>query len=154
MKGLGLSTTLVDGRPHVVGVIVERKAGQLSGREVFRFTSDAQQDLALQLASLSSALASKMPAFAADAAIVRTLDHSPKPRKETDLAVRYAAEGVLLAVSRRFIERTDRLRGKDIGDRCGSDKGTVEARAAVMCGEEGKVAGAAAIAALTWAEAP
>jgi hypothetical protein len=152
VRGLGLSTSTPDGRPQVVGVVVERTNGHMECQEVFRFNSDAQQDLALQLASLSSALESKLPAIHADAVVVRTLDHSPRQRRESELAVRYAAEGVLMAISRRQVDSTTRLRGKEIGDRCGRDKESAEAEAASLCGDKNKVAGAAAIAALLIAE--
>lgn len=152
MRGLGLSTNTPDGRPQVIGVIVERDQGELKCREAFHFNADAQQDFPLQLASLSSALEAKLPSLEANAVVIRTLDHSPRQRRDRDVSARYSAEGVMMAVSRRYVQLTVRLRGKEIGDRCGTDKETAEATAASLCGEKTKVAGAAAMAALLLAE--
>ena len=152
MRGLGLSAKTPEGRPHVVGVVLERIDGQLECEEVFQFNADAQQDFALQLASLGSALESKLPSVNADVVVVRTLDYSPRRRRDRDIAAHYATEGILLAVSRRQVELTLRLRGKEIGDRVRRSKEAAEAEAAKLCGDRQKDAGAAALAALILAE--
>lgn len=136
----------------MVGVLFERVGANIIGQEVFRFNSDAQQDFPQQLASLASALEARMPIVHVDAAVVRSMDRSPFGRRENTSANRYAVEGVLLATCRRSVERTVRLRGVDIGERCGSSKQAAETRAAEICGEALKSAGAAALAALHIAE--
>jgi hypothetical protein len=147
-----LDTSVAGDGPTVIGVVFERSGDDITGSEAFRFIGDAQQDFPQQLASLSSALEAKLPQITADAVVVRSMDHSPFNRREATQASRYAVEGVLLAVCRRRVEETQRLRGVEIGNRCGITKQQAEDRASHVCGAQLKGAGAAALAALLIAE--
>src|SRR5438270_11331805 len=108
-RGLGLEVTMPNGRPHVVGVVAERSGTTVIARETFRHTATAQADFPQQLASLETALESTIGGFSVDAVVVRTFDHSPRPRRESEVAGRYSVEGVLLAACRRHVQETNRL---------------------------------------------
>jgi hypothetical protein len=154
MRGLGLHTTVKDGHPTVNGVVLERQGSDLVGSLEFTWHANPQEDEALQFADLFGAFSSALPSLNVDAVVVRTMDHGPATRRTTELACKYGVQSLLLAVARPTVKRTARLRGIDIGTRCGTDKATVDKQAAGIVGEQLREAGAAAVAAVVWAENP
>lgn len=146
MAVLGIACRLEQGRPIVEGVRFEGKRGSLTGQSVFRHVADSRDDIAQQLRSLSEHLETHLREASYGAVVVRSLDWS-RQRREEMVRKRYQVEGALLAVARRFVDRTESLNGRDTGAVCGSDKRAAEAEAAAIVGEKLKEAGAAALAA-------
>jgi hypothetical protein len=148
MKGLGLHCAIQNGRPRVVGVLAEgTPAGTVEAKQVFSHISDAQEDLPLQLANLSTALASLLPGLAADAVVVREMDYFKFTRNAVS-QMHNQAVGVLLAIARDRCETTRLMSGRDIGTVHGTSKAQAEKEAADLVGQDQKEAGAAALAAL------
>lgn len=153
MRGFGLHARLRGGRILVVGVVLQRRDDGVTPIEEFRHEGASHDDFPLQLAGLGDAFQAFLTTAAPDAVVVRTMDFAPR-RRENEMASKYGAEGVLLAVARRQVPRTERLRGIDIGLRCGTDKTRAEEEAERLCGTALKEAGSAALAALFLAENP
>ena len=122
MRGLGLSCSLINGRPSVVGVLAEHAGSGISGHEIFRHLADPQEGFPLQLVALANALESALPDIRADAVIVRSMDWSRFGRGQEVMQKRYSVEGVLLATARARVERTTSLSGREIGQRLASSK--------------------------------
>jgi hypothetical protein len=155
MKALGLLCKLEKPHFRVIGVAMELQPdGTLAGTKIFSHLSSAQEDLPLQLKSLSLALASQLAVIRPSAVVVRAVDFSPSGRSLAALQKRSYVDGVITAVSRDACENTVLLSGKEIGEACGLSKEDAEVEAARLVDRALKEAGAAALAALRLAQRP
>jgi hypothetical protein len=140
----------VESRPVVTGVIAD-DAGQLTVAFIHR--ADPNDEPAQQLRSIADDLQTRIEELAPDAVVVHSVDWFPKIKREVAKG-RFSVEGVLVAISRRLVTRTEALDGRQIGVVCGETKAKVEAQAAATVGDDAKTAGAAALAALVISQPP
>jgi hypothetical protein len=143
MATLGLSCNISDGRFLVRGVSLENGKGE----QVFHHRAATGEDEALQLLSLSNALATRLADLPLAAVVVRAADHHHAARMTDVAAQRLRAEGVLLATARTAVPKVVSLTGKEIGDACGDSKAAVDKRAADVLSAAAAEATAAALAA-------
>lgn len=104
-------------------------------------------DLALQLRTLSDALATRLTDLAVASVVVRGMDYHHATRLNEPVALRLRGEGVLLSTARTHVDHVACLNGKAIGDKCGTTKEEAEARAARLLSKANAEATAAALAA-------
>jgi len=150
VAALGLYPFIEGGRFTVVGVTISGTEPNLTGKEVFRYRADAQEDHPLQLAGLMGAFSAALGAIAPEAIVVRSMDFSGRSGGLTvEKATKLEVEGILLAVSRRAVAKVEKLRGNDIALKLGTNKLTAENRAEAIFASKGlREVGAAALAAL------
>lgn len=115
--------------------------------EVFRHTVSSGDDLALQLRTLRDALATRLADLEIACVVVRGLDYHHATRVNEPTVLRLRGEGVLLSTARAHVDYVACLNGKAIGDKCGTDKGEVEARSRALLSNACAEATAAALAA-------
>ena len=149
MRGLGILISIEGKRPVTVGVLLEGVAESCSGEEVYRHSGHAQDDLPEMLRSLADDLDSQLPLLNPNAVVIHSADwHPARPPSP----IRQMAEGVVAAVARKHVQKVEVLNGKQIGNRMKLGKEAVESNAASILGQELKVSGSAALAALSIAE--
>ena len=143
MSDLGLSCNVRKSRIVVRGVLW--RDGEAI--EVFRHSVSSGDDLALQLRTLSDAFATRLTDLDVASVVVRGIDYHHATRVNEPVALRLRGEGVLLSTARAHVDRVACLNGKAIGDRCGTSKEEVEARACDLLSKASAQATAAALAA-------
>ena len=125
MPDLGLSCNVKNGRIVVRGVLW--RDGEAT--EVFHHSVSSGDDLALQLRTLSDALATRLTDLDIVCVVVRGLDYHHAARVNEPTALRLRGEGVLLSTARAHVDHVACLNGKAVGDKCGMKKKEIEARA-------------------------
>ena len=143
MPDLGLSCNVRNGRIVVRGVLWRDGVAT----EVFRHSVSSGDDLALQLRTLSDALATRLTDLEIVCVVVRGLDYHHAARVNEPTALRLRGEGVLLSTARAHVDHVASLNGKAVGDKCGMKKEEVEARACDLLSKASAEATAAALAA-------
>lgn len=143
MPDLGLSCNVRNGRIVVRGV----RWYDGEATEVFHHAVSSGDDLALQLRTLSDDLATRLIDLEIACVVVRGLDYHHATRVNEPTALRLRGEGVLLSTARAHVDHVACLNGKAIGDKCGTDKDEVEARARDLLSKACAEATAAALAA-------
>lgn len=143
MSALGLSCNVRKGRIVARGVLLSNG----SAAEAFHHAVAADEDLALQLRSISDSLATRLQDLDVTSIVVRSADYHPATRLKEHVALRLRGEGVLLSTARVYVQQVRCLNGRDIGDECSASKEEVDRRAVSLLSEEWREATAAAIAA-------
>ncbi|MCY3610584.1 MAG: hypothetical protein OXH43_04605 [Acidimicrobiaceae bacterium] len=143
MPALGFSCSVRDRRIVVRGVLLRDGTAE----EVFHFAAARGEDLALQMRSLGNALDTRLKDLEVESVVVRTADHYAARSLAEYVAIRLRGEGVLLSTARAHVDRVVCLTGRAIGERCGTSKPKIDARAAELLSEKQKEATAAALAA-------
>ena len=115
--------------------------------EVFYHAVSSGDDLALQLRTLSDALATRLSDLDIACVVVRGLDYHHATRVNEPTALRLRGEGVLLSTARANVDHVACLSGRAIGEKCGTDKNEVDARACALLSNASAEATAAALAA-------
>lgn len=115
--------------------------------KMFDYAVAREEDLALQLRSLSNALATRLTDLDVESVVVRSADYHPSTRLKDHVALRLRGEGVLLSTARVHTGKVACLNGRAIGDLCGTSKEDVNKRAVALLTESLVEATAAAIAA-------
>jgi len=150
----GISCNVEGGELVVIVVAARKKDGAIEHQVVLKHITDPGEDAAKKLMSVGADVETALRNEHVDVAIVRSRDRSPVPRGVTNEdETRYHAQGVVLGVVRRKVDRVEVRNGKEIGSACHSDKPTIEAETVNVFGKELKDAGMAALAALAIAEA-
>ena len=114
---------------------------------MFRHSVSSGDDLALQLRTLSDALATRLTDLEIACVVVRGMDYHHATRVNEPTALRLRGEGVLLSTARAHVDHVACLHGKAIGEKCGMKKKEVEARACDLLSKASAEATAAALAA-------
>ncbi len=143
VSALGLSCNVRDGRIVVRGVLL--RDGTAS--KVFRHAAAREEDLALQLRSLSNALATRLADLDVESVVVRSADHHPSNRLKDHVVLRLRGEGVLLSTARDHTDQVACMNGRAIGEECSTSKKEITKRAISLLSEDLAEATAAAIAA-------
>ena len=113
----------------------------------FHYAVAREEDLALQLRSLSNALATRLTDLNVESVVVRSADHHPSNRLRDHVVLRLRGEGVLLATARAYADRVACMNGRAIGEECGTSKEDITKRAIALLSERLAEATAAALAA-------
>lgn len=143
MSALGLSCNIRGGRIVVRGVLIRNGTPE----EIFHHGVARNEDLALQLRSLSNALDTRLKDLDVVCIVVRSLDYNRARRITDQVALRLRGEGVLLSTARAHTDQVTYLSGRAIGEQCGTSKEAVHKRATAMLSAALAEATAAALAA-------
>jgi hypothetical protein len=141
---LGVACAIETGRP-VIRAVSTQDGNALV--ELFRFAARSDDDWALQLRTIQSAVATELRDRDFEFAVVRHMDFDTRRRLTQGVANRIAVDGVVTAVARVRCQRVKVLTGREIGDVCSCSKEDVLARAALALPPKFVEAGAAALAA-------
>ena len=143
MSALGLSCNVSGGRILVRGVLLRNGTAE----EVFHHAVAREEDLALQLRSLSNDLDTRLKDLDVISIVVRSADYHRAMRITDQVALRLRGEGVLLSTARAHTDQVTCLSGRAIGEQCGTFKEAVRERALALLPAALEEATSAALAA-------